>query len=342
MMQCPSLWKGLRCLELPHHAGAHRARGADGAVVTWTDADLAKVFAPKHRLCRTCGCAMVCPVCRVDGQTGLVEDLRPELLGEEATRPAIEMQWVSSRRRKRPAAPEITAASTVVGQLEPDEQRSVLAELVAVIGGCQLVRPNTPPFWNPATRKMQPGRAMHVKVSAAGARMWWSDEQGYRYVERHPRGGGLLPALPQRWIEIYRAFATCDADPDSAVINWYEGDGKDPDMGLGWHADRTEAEIQESRPDPADIITISIGWAARWAIREREKTPVTRCRLESGAITRLAGPTRLWEHTIEGLLAPPTELGLLPPEAQAEPPFVPYPSPLTRPGRYSITMRRAT
>lgn len=339
-MQCPSLWKDLRCAELPHHAGDHHARGADGGVVKWTDADLAKVFAPKRRCCRLCGQAMVCLPCRVEGVTGTVEDLRPDLLSStEAERPAIEMRWVSHRPKRKPAlSSEPTAASTVVGQLEPSEQTAIVAELVAVLGACPLARPHTPPWTDPRTRRVQPGRAMHVKVSAAGARMWWADDKGYRYVERHPRGG-VLPPLPERWIEIYRAFATCDEDPDSAVINWYDGD-EDPDMGLGWHADRTEAEIQENRDHPADIITISLGRPAMWAIRLREKTPVTRCRLETGAITRLAGPTRLWEHTIERLLEP-ADSGLLKPEAIADPPFVPYPSPLRRTGRYSITLRRA-
>jgi len=99
---------------------------------------------------------------------------------------------------------------------------------------------------------------------------------------------------------------------DSAIINWY-----DPEAALGWHRD--QAELDRSLP----IVTISLGDAASWAIREGPGQPISRCRLESGDVTLLAGITRPWLHTIERIIPAP----LL--------------SPLQTRGRVSITVRVA-
>lgn len=161
-----------------------------------------------------------------------------------------------------------------------------------------LVRPKTPN-----------GLDMRVRVTAAG-QLGWVGDGAYRYDPLHS-SGRPWPPIPPRWREI--ADAVAGPHPwDSAILNWY-----DPEASLGWHRDL--AEQNRSLP----IVTISLGDACSWAIRADDESPITRCRLESGDVTLLAGRTRLYLHTVERIISSP----LL--------------SPLRRPGRISITLRVA-
>lgn len=191
-----------------------------------------------------------------------------------------------------------TARDTVVGQLDTDVQRLLVDEVRAVCRAARLVRPVTPG-----------GIAMRVRVSAAG-RLGWVGDGAYRYADRD-RHGKPWPLLPPRWAEL--ADAVAGPHPwDSAIVNWY-----DPGAALGWHVDMAEADTQ------LPIVTISLGDAASWAVRADERAPITRCILETGAVTLLAGPTRRYRHTIERIIPSP----LL--------------SPLLGRGRISITLRVA-
>jgi alkylated DNA repair protein (DNA oxidative demethylase) len=221
---------------------------------------------------------------------------------------------------------EITAESTVVGQLDEDEQRSLVAQVQTVVQHAPWVRPHTPG-----------GQPLRVMVSAAGERGWWSDKRGYRYIPRHP-AGHAWPPMPGAWLELWARFSTRpDLCPDSAAINWYRADA-----ALGWHADVSEQDVT------LPIVTISLGDPATWAVREREGATETRCRLHTGAVTLLAGAARSYEHTIERILRPveppPLQVGLgIEAEPASAPFFVPMVSPLPggKRGRISITMRVA-
>jgi len=191
-----------------------------------------------------------------------------------------------------------TAADTVVRRLPVDVQRALAAQVRDVCRRAPLVRPRTPG-----------GLAMRVKVSAAG-RLGWVGDGVYRYDERDIRGRPW-PQLPLLWSAI--ADDVAGRYPwDSAIVNWY-----DPGAALGWHVDAAE------RDTTLPIVTISLGDAASWAVRADERQPITRCVLESGDVTLLAGPTRRYRHTIERIIPNP----LL--------------SPLMGRGRISITLRVA-
>lgn len=192
----------------------------------------------------------------------------------------------------------MTAAETVVMRVSPEDQAAIVEEVREVLKAAPLVRPRTPS-----------GAEMRVKVSAAGSFGWVGDGE-YRY-DATQADGRAWPPIPERWVLLANLAAGVHAW-DSAIINWYE-----PDAALGWHQDRAEAD------HTLPIVTISIGDACSWAIRVDERELVTRCRLESGDVTLLAGPTRLALHTVERIIAAPLF------------------SPLKTRGRVSITLRVA-
>jgi alkylated DNA repair protein (DNA oxidative demethylase) len=215
------------------------------------------------------------------------------------------------------------AESTIVLTLDMETQRRLVAQVREVMQASPLVRPVA--FG---------GADMSVRITSAGPLGWVADG-GYRYTDRDAKGRPW-PAMPDEWREIGdRAVAL---DPrhrgppplwDSAIVNWY-----DVGASLGWHVDKQEHDRTKS------IVTISLGDAATWGI-EVERTHVdehgrqvvgwdrTRARLESGAVTVLAGPLRGASHTIERIISAPMF------------------SPITDkngavvPGRISITLREA-
>lgn len=191
------------------------------------------------------------------------------------------------------------ARSTVVGsRLDLDLQRRLVAQARDVINASPMVRPRTPN-----------GIPMRVRVTAAG-RLGWVGDGAYRYDSRDSRGREW-PPIPTDWTDL----ADCAAGIrpwDSAILNWY-----DPDASLGWHRDLAERDREQP------IVTISLGDACSWAIREDDRSPISRCRLESGDVTLLAGPTRDYLHTVERIIPAPLF------------------SPLPKPGRLSITLRVA-
>jgi alkylated DNA repair protein (DNA oxidative demethylase) len=190
------------------------------------------------------------------------------------------------------------ALATVVENLPADAQRVLVDDVRAVLCDAPLVRPRTPN-----------GLDMRVRVSAAGL-LGWVGDSAYRY-DAAQRDGRAWPTMPTRWAEIANRVA--GPHPwDSAIINWY-----DADASLGWHRD--QAEHDTSLP----IVTISLGDSCTWAVRAHHEALVSRCRLESGAVTLLAGPTRDFLHTVERIIPNPLF------------------SPLRTRGRISVTIRVA-
>jgi alkylated DNA repair protein (DNA oxidative demethylase) len=159
-----------------------------------------------------------------------------------------------------------TALDTVVAGLGYAEQVALVEEVREILRQAPLVRPKTP--------NRLP---MRVRVRAAGD-LGWVGDGAYRYDQRQ-QDGKPWPAMPKHWAEV--ATRVAGEHPwDSAIINWY-----DESASLGWHRDQSEAD--RSLP----IVTISLGDSCSWSVRPNEDEPLSRCRLETGAVTLLAGRT---------------------------------------------------
>ena len=149
--------------------------------------------------------------------------------------------------------------------------------------------------------RMRDGRPLTVRVSSFGERGWWADEQGYRYIERHPTGVAFPPipmdiagatrtalwdAGADRWIDdIERHVASID----TCRVNLYA-----PGAQLGRHIDQTERD----RVSP--IVTFSVGASCTFAVwlEDRGEPRAVRCVLHSGDAVVMAGPSRLAEHMV--------------------------------------------
>jgi len=182
--------------------------------------------------------------------------------------------------------------------LSSKEQSKWIGQVRGVLRAAPLVRPT-----------MRDGTPFRVRISGAG-KFGWVADGSYRYSPTQ-KNGQPWPAIPTDWIRV--ADEVAGEQPwDSAIINWY-----DENASLGWHGDINERDL--TRP----IVTVSIGDACAWAVREDGSSPIHETRLESGDITVLEGPTRDWLHTVKKIIADPLF------------------SPLKTRGRISITLRVA-
>lgn len=212
----------------------------------------------------------------------------------------------------------ITAADTIVGQLDFEEQRLLVAEL----GRIRRMAPLFVPVTN--------GLDMSVKVTNAGPRGWcatsrdrtrfpFAQQDGYYYAERHPVTGEPWPDIPPLFLEIAERFVDRSQPVmlpfDCAHVVFYG-----PGAVLGWHRDKTEEDKR------GQIITISLGDPASWWVDDEEGAGKTEATLYSGMVTRLAGESRSVLHRIARVDTNPT-CDLL------------NPSPLAGPGRAVISLR---
>jgi len=198
------------------------------------------------------------------------------------------------------------AKETVAHRLSIQMQRVIVDEVRSVLRQAPLVQPVS-----------RGGKPMSVKVSAAGALGWTGSVDGYAYSPTQ-ENGNPWPEIPASWRAIADAAAAAATGKyvavpwDCAIINWYDENAK-----LGWHQDKSERDREQP------IVTISLGDAAMWAIKQFEDSKPSRCQISSGDVTVLAGPTRSYFHTIE--------------RVTPEPMF----SPLSKRGRVSVTLRVA-
>ncbi len=152
------------------------------------------------------------------------------------------------------------------------------------------------PLFSPETRY---GKAMSVRMTSAGRFGWVSDRRGYRYDARHPAGSDW-PAIPDSVLEVWRAVAGVEREPESCLINFYDAAAR-----MGMHQDRDEASFDWP------VVSISLGDDALFRIGGTERGGRTESVwLRSGDVMVMGGAARLAYHGVDRI-APGTS-ALLP------------------------------
>lgn len=165
------------------------------------------------------------------------------------------------------------------GYLSTQRQAALVAEVREVVRAAPLIQPET-----------KRGAKMTVRMTSAGAFGWVSDRRGYRYEPRHP-SGVTWPPLPQIALEVWRAVAGTDRDPQSCLVNFYDGAAK-----MGMHQDRDEANFD------MPVVSISLGDEALFRVGGPERGGKTESIwLQSGDVAVMTGAARLNYHGIDRL-----------------------------------------
>ena len=143
---------------------------------------------------------------------------------------------------------------------------------------------------------MRNGTPLINEMSNCGALGWYSDERGYRYIERHPVMDRPWPAMPPSITQLRRAIAVeigcADYRPDACLVNLYGPRGK-----LNLHVDHDEADFAWP------ILSISLGADCIFQLGGmNRKDAVRRIRLGSGDVLVLFGGSRLRFHGVEKIL----------------------------------------
>ncbi|MFW2545533.1 alpha-ketoglutarate-dependent dioxygenase AlkB family protein [Primorskyibacter sp. 2E107] len=163
------------------------------------------------------------------------------------------------------------------GHLDRQAQEVMVADLRGVLAQAPLYRPVTPR-----------GKAMSVRMSAAGQFGWVTDRRGYRYEPRHPDGMNW-PPIPASIRSVWTALAGCARMPECCLINWY---GEDARMGL--HQDKDEADFT------APVLSISLGDDGLFRMGGVERGGKTASHwLRSGDVVVMGGEARLAHHGVD-------------------------------------------
>ena len=187
--------------------------------------------------------------------------------------------------------------------LPPDQQRTLLGEIRAVLVEAPLYGPVMPRSGNPYS----------VRMSNCGPLGWLSDRDGYRYSPVHPLTQRPWPAIPALVLDLWRQATGMAYAPEACLINYYG-----PEARLGLHRDEDE-EAKE-----APILSISLGDTALFRLGGLERRSPTRSvRLGSGDAIVLEGPSRNWFHGVDRILPGTSRL-------------------LDEGGRFNLTLRRVT
>lgn len=195
------------------------------------------------------------------------------------------------------------AAATVVGHVDIETQRQLVADIRTLVGREPWITPYAG------------GLKMSVRIFNVGPWGWLAtnDHRGYHYADRHPVTGKPWPAIPQHWLELATRFAG-DQRWDCAHLVRYL-----PGAKLGWHRDKTEADLSGS------VVTISLGDPAKWDVMDEDDRESSTM-IYTGDVVLLAGETRHLRHRIARVDAS-TTIDLL------------TPSPLAGPGRIALSIR---
>ncbi|MEM6383396.1 MAG: alpha-ketoglutarate-dependent dioxygenase AlkB [Pseudomonadota bacterium] len=189
------------------------------------------------------------------------------------------------------------------GALDRDAQRSLVADIRAMLRKAPLFVPSMP----------RTGKPLSVRMSNGGTLGWVADRSGYRYQSHHPTTNEPWPPIPDALITLWQSVAPTAPPPEACLINWYG-----PDAKMGLHQDRDEQEFG------APVVSVSLGDDALFRLGGPTRGGKTEAiRLTSGDVLVLGGPARLCYHGVSRIYPGTSTL-------------------LDAPGRINLTMRRVT
>jgi alkylated DNA repair protein (DNA oxidative demethylase) len=170
------------------------------------------------------------------------------------------------------------------GRLSPDEQRMLLAEVLARVEAAPFYRATMP----------RTGHPMTVEMTNFGALGWVSDRDGgYRYQAAHPFTGEPWPAIPETLLALWHELVDYPAPPEACLVNRYRGEAR-----MGLHQDRDEVATD------APVMSVSLGDEALFRIGGETRQGATRSvTLGSGDVLVFGGPARLAFHGIDRIRA---------------------------------------
>jgi len=161
--------------------------------------------------------------------------------------------------------------------LRGEAQQVLLAELREIV--------RTAPVFTP---EMASGRKMSVRMTSAGDVGWFSDAQGYRYIDQHPTGSAW-PEIPQSLLDLWDAVSGCTRRPDSCLINFY-GEG----ARMGMHQDNDETDLT------CPVVSISLGDDGLFRVGGVARGGKTESIwLNSGDVVVFGGDARLAWHGVD-------------------------------------------
>lgn len=163
------------------------------------------------------------------------------------------------------------------GFISRGDQVDLVAQLRDIALAAPVFTPETPQ-----------GKSMSVRMTSAGAFGWFSDAEGYRYIDQHP-SGTAWPKIPDMVLKLWRDLTGIARNPDSCLINFY---GENARMGM--HQDRDEADF--SFP----VVSISLGDDGLLRVGGQTRSRQTDTHwLNSGDVVVMGGEARLAYHGID-------------------------------------------
>lgn len=170
--------------------------------------------------------------------------------------------------------------------LNLDAQRAVLGAVRAVVANAPFSAPQTPS-----------GKAMSVRMTAAGMYGWYSDKSGYRYVPNHP-SGSPWPDIPSQVLDIWSAVTGLERQPECCLINYYGAEAK-----MGLHQDRDEANMDWP------VVSVSLGDEGLFRMGNVTRGGKTESIwLRSGDVVVMGGAARLAYHGVDRIRAGSSKL----------------------------------
>ena len=162
-------------------------------------------------------------------------------------------------------------------KLNIDEQNKLITDLREIAKDAPLFSP-----------LVAGGNKMSVKMTSAGKYGWFSDGEGYRYIDCQPNGNNW-PQIPQSILNIWKKFVSTERIPDCCLINYYSKSAK-----MGLHQDNDEADFNWP------VLSISLGDDALFRIGNNEKGGKTDSFwLNSGDVVLMGGDARLKYHGVD-------------------------------------------